>query len=443
MKDYAKYFPRNGRLFDRYLRELEQIEKYSFTEIREFQESKLRKTVRIAYAHVPFYRKLFDEKHLTPSDIRTVEDLQKLPLIYKSIVRDHFSELRNTHLFQPVFKGYTSGTTGTSGIFLRDLRSINLESASIARHQQWANVFGGDKRVVLRGERVVAKDRVKPPFWRYNRFTHQLIFSSYHLSEEYLPEYVRQIETFSPRLLEAYPSTAYVLARYLEKHNLYLTIPIVHTSSEPLYPHWRRLIQDRLKASIFDWYGMAERVIFAGECEKHEGLHLFPSYGITEIVSPSGDEVNDKAGILVGTTLDNYAMPLIRYRTNDFATRVDGNCLCGRCIQRIEGVEGKTENFIVTPDGRYISPSLITFCFNHARNIEMSQVVQHSDGHITIKLIRAAEFAQKDADEVIAKMKDILGQGSTIKVEYVSHIPRTQQGKFQWILSEMEGHQQP
>lgn len=437
IKDFGKYYLRNGRLFDKYLAELEEAETYSSSELKLYQEEKLKRIINIAYEHIPFYRKVFQERKLLPNDIKTIGDLKKLPVIDKTTVRTHFKELRNNNQRGIVNKGRTSGTTGTPSVFLRDMESINLESAAIAQHQGWANVKRGEKRVFLRGEMVVPIPRHEPPFWRVNRFKNQLVMSSYHLSKQYLPYYVSKIKEFSPKMLEAYPSTAYILAKYLEMKNDYLDIPIIHTSSEPLYLHWRKLIEARFNATIYDWYGMAERVCFAGECEIHEGLHVIPGYGLMEFVSPFKNEPNKSEGIIVGTTLNNYVMPLIRYKTNDLGRAVEGNCSCRRNYPRIAPVESKYENMITTTDGKYISPSLITFCFKNARNIEMSQIIQLKDGSVKIKIVGGKYFQGKDREQVVSNMRNILGKKTIITVEVVQNIDRTERGKFQWIVSEI------
>ena len=437
IKDAVKYYSRNGKLFDKHLFQLERSCNYSSSELKLDQEEKLKKIIHIAYEHVPFYRKVFLERKLVPNDIKTIEDLQKLPIIDKGTVSAHFKALRNNHHRGFCNKGRTSGTTGTPGVFLRDMESINLERACIVQHQKWAGVKRGDKRIFLRGERVAPIERDKPPFWRYDRFTNRLILSSYHLSEEYLSYYVRKIKDFSPKMLEAYPSTAYILAKHLERMNDTLDIPVVQTSSEPLYPHMRELIENRLNAKIFDWYGMAERVCFAGECIAHAGLHTFPGYGITEFINPSTNEMDKSEGVIVGTSLNNFIMPLIRYRTNDLSRAIEGNCNCGCKYPRIQAIETKYENIIITPDGKYISPSLLTFCFKAASNIEMSQIVQLKNGTIKIRIVGKKAFREQDKDYIISEMHKILGKRIKITAELVKNIERTKNGKYQWVISEV------
>jgi len=437
IKQFIKYYLRNGRLFERYLKELKATERYSRVELQQYQNEKLRRTIFSAYEGVPYYRKIFDERHLKPSDIKTTEDLHKLPIIDKRTVQSNFSDFKNKNFKGLVFKGHTSGTTGTPGTFLRDLCSINFENAAITWHQSWANVKKEDKRVWLRGDIVVPNDAASPPFWKTNRLENQLVMSSYHLSDQFLPSYINQIREYTPVLLQAYPSTAYVLAKHLAKTNDFLKIPVVQTGSEPLHSHWRDLIKERFQAEIFDHYGTAERVGIGFECASHEALHMIPGYGITEFEDILTGDINLIEGKIIGTTLNNFLMPLIRYRTDDYSKTINAECACGRKYKRIRPIESKFEDMIVTPDGKRISPSVVTFCFKHAKNIKMSQIVQKEDGHINLKLVRAEQFRNQDSDFLVKEMQKILSPSMNIDVEFVNDIPRTKNGKFRWIISEI------
>ncbi len=440
LKQFVKYYLRNGKTFEKYFKELEATEKYSRVELQIYQNEKLQKVIKTAYENVPYYRRIFDERNLKPSDIKDQEDLQKLPIIDKKSVQTNFSDFKNKNFKGLVNKGHTSGTTGTPGTFLRDLCSINFENAAITWHHSWANVNKNDKRIWLRGGMVVPKKRNKPPFWRMNRIENQLIMSSYHLSDQFLPYYVKKIREYSPILLQAYPSTAYVLAKYLEKINDYLNIPVVQTSSEPLHSHWRDLIEERFQTEIFDLYGTAERVGLGLECLAHKGLHLIPGYGIIEFEDISTGNINSMEGRIIGTTLNNFLMPLIRYRNDDYGKTMNKKCLCGREYRRICSIESKFEDMIITSDGKYISPSLITFCFKNAENIKMSQIIQNKNGHINLKLVKAEQFRNQDSEFLVNEIRKILSPSMKIDVEFVNEIPRTKNGKFQWIISERDSN---
>ena len=259
-KDFAKYYPRHGKLFKKFLKELEEIDRYSLEELKEYQNQRLKRTINIAFEHVPFYRNIFKERKLTPQDIRTIEDLQKLPVIDKQTVRENFEDFKNKNFKGFVFKGYTTGTTGSPGVFLRDLNSINFERAAFWRQYRWACKDFGSRRVTLRGELICPSGKIAPPFWRYNHFSNELIMSSYHLCDKNMIFYIEEIKKYKPFDLNAYPSAAYLLANYCKRFGVDLKFSAVFTSSEMLLEYQREEIEREFSCKIFDWYGDAERV---------------------------------------------------------------------------------------------------------------------------------------------------------------------------------------
>lgn len=86
--------------------------------------------------------------------------------------------------------------------------------------------------------------------------------------------------------------------------------------------------------------------------------------------------------------------------------------------------------------GKYISSSVVTFCFKNAKNIEIPQIIQDKDGYINVKLVRASQFRNEDSEFLVKEMQKVLSPGMNINVEFVNEIPRTKNGKFWWIISE-------
>jgi phenylacetate-CoA ligase len=435
VKSYIKHAFRNGRLFRNCLAEIEASEKYTGADLEFYQNQKLRETIKIAYEDVPFYRKIFKERNLTPADIKSSADLYKLPIIDKKIVRDNGADFLNKNVRGPKFSAHTSGTTGTPAIFWRDLKSINFENAVIAMQQKWAGVVSAQKSIWLRGNPIVPIEQKNPPFWQYDLFENQLIMSSYHLSNRTFPYFINKIKEFSPQCLWAYPASAYIVAEYLERVDAYINIPVVITSSEVLFPEWRGLIEKRFNAKVFDYYGMAERVTIGIECNVHQGLHLVPGYGITEAVDHQQVPVNDNEGIMVGTSLNNHVMPLIRYKTDDLVKFYKDDCPCGCKFPRMYPIEARVGDIILTSDGRHLSPTVFRAFIRYAQNVEFLQIIQNEDGSFTVKIVKSMDYCQKDADFITAKMKGIVGRNTRIELEYVEAIPTGKNGKFNLIIS--------
>ncbi len=298
----------------------------------------LRRVVAHAYETVPFYRRRFDEAGVSPADIRGHADLVKLPLLTRDDMRAHFDELRSTGPpGRAMREGHTSGTTGTPLTVGYDHDTVWMTYAVFDRHYRWAGCRfgrGGDRMAVARGNVIVPLTQTAPPFWRVNSVQNQLLLSSFHLSRTNLPAYIEALRAYQPAVVDGYPSTLYVLAKYLQTVGETLPVRAAITSSETLYDFQRALIEERFACRVFDYYALAERVVFSGECEAHEGRHVAMEYGIAEVVDDDGRPCPPGVeGRLVGTSLHNLAMPLIRYVTNDrTAFLVDRADAAGRTI---------------------------------------------------------------------------------------------------------------
>lgn len=214
IKKFIKYHLRHGRVFKRHLEELQRSIHFSKTEIKEYQNEKLRSVIFSAYENVPYYRNVFKERKLRPQDIATVEDLKKLPLIDKDIVKTNFNNFINKNFKGYRVKAHTGGTTGNPSTYLRDLNSINFENAVLWRQFLTLGKPPGSRRITLRGELVCPSDRKRPPFWKNNYFSNELTMSTYHLNDTNMPHYISKIQRYKPYDLHAYPSSAYLLALY-------------------------------------------------------------------------------------------------------------------------------------------------------------------------------------------------------------------------------------
>jgi phenylacetate-CoA ligase len=331
-------------------------------------------------------------------------------------------------------KGKTSGTTGTPLEVLRSMDSVRWENAFKRRHWAWSGFEIGMRRASLRGDIIVPVGRKEPPFWLFNRFNNQLLLSSRHLKAPFIGQIADALQRFQPRLLEAYPSTAFALARYLERQNVKLEIPFVYTGSEILYAYQREIIESRI-GRVLDFYGMAERVAFASECEMGN-LHINSDYSLVEILDDS-DHETDGPGYLVGTTFHNLVMPLIRYRMSDQTAWKQGVCSCGRAYPMIEPIAGKFEDVIFGAEGEPVSPSLVTFAFKGVHHIDSSQVAQVSPGVWEVRIVPAANYSDSDGRQIIQNIHSLVDARIQVRTKLVREIPRTAAGKYRWVVNEM------
>jgi len=330
--------------------------------------------------------------------------------------------------------GKTSGTTGTPLVVIRSLNSVQMEQAFIKRHWTWGRYHDGMPRATLRGDMVVKLDQQRPPFWFINRYNRQLLLSSRHLTDACIDPIIDKIAHFGPAMMQAYPSTAYTLAQYLERRGRKLAIPFLFSASEPLYPHQQALITERLAGRVMDMYGMAERVAFATQCE-HGEMHINPDYSWVEILDDNG-RPTDGYGHIVGTTFHNLAMPLVRYRLSDRTRWKPGRCACGRNFPMIEPVTGKLEDEITGGDGNPVSPSVLTFAFKGVENIRKSQVAQVGPGQWELRLVPDKGYTDADRDRLLHNIRHLVDATVRVTVVVRDALPNTAAGKFRWVVNE-------
>ncbi|MCD6162709.1 MAG: phenylacetate--CoA ligase family protein [candidate division Zixibacteria bacterium] len=433
------YLREYGKKLQIELDKLDKSQWYSINELKEYQSEKLRKLIKHSYNHVPYYRNIMDSRRLKPDDIKTIKDLYKLPVLTKNDIKHNLNELTaNNYKPSQLIKGHTSGTTGTPLQFYYDKHACLVKNAVDWRQKNEGEIDIGDKIALFLGRVAVPITQGKPPYWRTNWILNHRFYSSFHLSSNNIDKYIDDLERFQPAAFEGYPSTAYIIARFLLSKNKSLPLKAVFTSSETLFPQQREVIEKAFKCPLYDFYGMAERVIFATECSAHEGHHLNMDYGITEILNKDNEPASDsEMGRIIATGLHNYAMPLIRYQTSDVTALKKNECSCGREFPLMEDVTTKAEDVITTKDGRLISSSILTHPFKPMRYVAESQIIQEDLEHIRIKIVKLPGYKDDDTKYLLNEFIKRVGDDMKIDIEFVESIPRTKMGKFRWVISKV------
>lgn len=434
---------RYGGRFPEFRALLEESQWWDASRMGAWQDERLRSIVQHAYEHVPYYRELFDRHGIRPHAFRGREDLARIPVLTRATVKSRIEDMKSRRRQDLApGHGHTSGTTGSPLSVYYSPDMITMNYAVMDRQYEWADARlarDGDRVAVVRGNVIVPLSQKRPPFWRHNRSLNQLLMSSFHLTPDNLSSYFEALREFQPRVIDGYPSSLFVLAKVLLNRGERLPLKAAVTSSETLYDFQREAIEQAFQCRVFDYYAAAERVVFAVECDRHQGHHLCEEYGVTEIVGdddqplPAGQE-----GIMVGTSLHNIGMPMLRYRTTDRTALKTGACACGRPLPLMEDVTTKAEDLLRLRDGRLIPPSVLTHPFKPLDSIEASQLVQTDLDRLLVRLIPRPEYAEKDAQHLIRELKARLGEDMRIDIELVESMPRTARGKFKWVISEVD-----
>jgi phenylacetate-CoA ligase len=427
---------RRGGGFHLFENELAGNEKLSADELISLQLKHLKHVLKRAYEQVPFYHTCFNEIGFSHNDLKHVHDIRKLPIIDKNTVRNHFSQFmaedaRHRHLV----KGSTSGSTGTPLSLYMDLKTIMNEYAFVLRQFRWAGFPKQGKIASFRGDMIVPRGQIGPPYWRYDALTKEMWFSSYDLSPHTAESYIAALRKFDPDLIYAYPSSLFTLAQFMKHIGSRCILPSlcgIVTSSETLYRHQRECIEQAFGRPIFDWYGLFERVIFIGTCE-FGSYHIFPDYGFTELIPTNGDS-NDTQFELVGTGFINHVMPLIRYRTGDLVTLAKStDCKCGRAFNRVNSILGRIDDVVITGDGKAVGR--LDHIFKGVEHIRLAQIVQENKGEVKILVVPESNYDLNDENMMTNNAVERLGKEICLKIILVDNIPSSSNGKFKTVIS--------
>ncbi len=420
---------------------LQQSQWWSREELAAYQAQALSRLLDHAYENVPYYRRVFEERRLVPGDIATPADLELLPFLTKEIVQANLADLKATNYPEAAFEYVrTSGSTGTPMGFYYE-RGVSRAREWAFMKTQWDRVGYRftDRCVVLRGHVVDAAS--SGTFWKKALFGRWLIMSSHQMTEEALPAYIDWIRKFRPRFIHVYPSTAVILARYMVEHGIepFPTVKAVLCGSESLYPWQRSLLTEAFGCRVFSWYGNSEQTVLAGECEESTRYHIFPEYGIVELIGRDNRPVEGPGamGEVVATNLTNFVCPFIRYRTMDVAVAAEKQCSCGRQYPLLEKVEGRLQEFIVTRSGHLISVTPINYESGAFENIRQFQMYQEERGELIMKVVRRPAYTEEDTRQLTSELLWQLGDEVNVHVHFVDEIPCTEGGKFRYLIQKL------
>ena len=405
----------------------------SSDEILNMQTEMMKKLLFHAYDQVPYYKRVFNKAGFHPKDFRELSDLSSLPILTKKNIKDNFIDLIALNIQQKEkILHRTGGTSGEPSLFYlpRELKGA-FNYASLYRFYSWGGVKFGEPRVTI-GGRLITK---KPPFAMRNLAENQLYICAQYINSDNINTLISSIIKFKPSFIQGHPSAISLIAESMLNTGNYVPVKAVFTTSENLYPDQRNIIEKVFCCKIFDTYGMGEMVAMASECKEHNGYHLAPEYGVTEVINDNVYE--DGIGELISTSLQNYAMPLIRYNCGDLGKLRHEKCPCGCNFPMLEKVYGRIDDIIKTKTGRTILPLTIRLRMKHA-GLSDFQLIQMEDGSINVNIFEKhnSERMQREILTASRVLGTIFDKEDSINIRVGEKPIMTRNGKIQMVIKQ-------
>jgi phenylacetate-CoA ligase len=437
--------------------------------LRELQFRKLSAVLRHACTWNPYYARQFKEIGLLPEDIKTLEDIRRIPpLVRQDVIKNRLDlvDVRYLHSAlaldqaaqgapssisfarfgtRSLVRNSTSGSTGTPTVFYEDGSTTALNWAHELRLKHWFGLSPGVKegRMSATSTEYASKSILSSAReWLWN----QMILPGYFLSDREYELSLRKIRKFRPRVLWGSTPALTGLAQYVQRENEDISRcrpDLVISRAAPLYPHENKLLAEAFGCPVTNIYGTRELGHVAMNCP-HGSIHVNQENYLVEIEDAGIGQDGTGPGKILITTLFQSPMPFLRYRIEDIAELGENDCPCGRQQTVLKTILGRVGDVFMTKQGRRIEPNFWSIAFEAARlsqNVERFQVIYRRDDCICFRIVPRPGYSAETEADLRHFMEQNFPSGMQVEVEYASEIRPQPSGKCPIVVNEIP--QQP
>lgn len=419
-----------GTFFIKVLWNLHQLQRTQWlktSEILKIQEKKLRELIRYAYENVEFYHRRFDDIGLKPYNVKTTQDLKRIPVTTRSDLQENIpgGMLARGVAVEKCRKHVSSGSTGIPVTVLGDVNTEAYRAGLFGRP-----FFENGLRWTDRMMRITS-DPEHTEWYEHLGLMRKMNVSPTKPVDSALDRF----SVFRPDAIFGHTSYIYLIAKALSENSRLMKKPrLVFTSSELSTKKTRDFIGSAFGASVYDLYGCVEVERVAWECKEHSGHHIDIDSQVVEFIKDGENAAPGEPGKVIVTCLFNYATPLIRYDVGDIGVPSDENCQCGRGLPLMERIEGRENDYIRLPNGRFVSP-MAFIIIDEISGVRQFRVTQSTNDQLKIELVLSKSGSHQTKQAVHKYVQEIVGKDVSITIEEKEGIIPERSGKVRIVKS--------
>jgi phenylacetate-CoA ligase len=420
-----------------WLKSIEFVEK---SELEEVRFLRLQEMLYNCYLNVPYYRKVFDKSGFKPSDFQSMQDLSKVPLLSKDDVREniHFDLFSSKHKKSQMHQINTSGSTGHPFVCYADKFQLEMRFATTMRALEMTGYRFGDKQLRLWHQTLgmsfsqVVREKIDAFFLR------RKFIPAFEMTEHSIKSLIELIEKGNYKLVDGYAESLNFIAS-LANIQVKNQPRGVISSAQQLTPATRARIESLFGTKVYDKYGSREFSGIAYQCDQSSYHHVQDESYVVELLVEGRPALPGEVGEIVITDLNNFSVPLIRYRIGDLAVAVEQeNCKCGRPHSLIGEITGRTQAMIGCGNGVWLPGGFFGHFFkDYDYCIKHYQVVQEKFGEFILKIVPTHQFTEASNREILESLHKYAGHETRIEIELVSEIPLIRTGKRSPVISSL------
>lgn len=418
---------RYNSFFEKKLHQYKITGKYSIEQVKEYQDKHLRILLKHAYETVPFYKKEFDQCGFNPYKFQHADELKALPIVTKDILKANIQEfISNAKLDSKTFIHLTGGTTGKALTYYTTINEQAEQWAVWWRYRNnlgitrkdWCGEFGSKLIVPIRQK--------KPPYWRFDKAEHRMLFSTYHLNINTVRDYAEGL--MKVKWIHGYTSKLADMAYLLIQAGIKIPMEYVTIGAENMYDSQRKFLEKAFGTKVYQHYGLTEGA--ANFSQQLDGtIRVDEDFSYVEFIDNGSD------CSIIGTPLHYYRMPLIRYNTGDFAELSDTQDGKFRIVKSLHGRESE---YIITNQGTKITA--VEFdeeIFAKVNHMAEAQIIQKSKDKLEIRVMKLKGYTRADEDILLEMLNRVVGGNMQYSITYPDSLDKAENGKFKLILSEV------
>lgn len=428
-----------GQSISKQLKFLQKSQFWTREQLDHYQNIKLKELINHAYKNVPFYTNLFNDLRIKPEDIQSKEDLKKLPIITKDVLKKNKSLwlAKNFNKKNLIFLS-SSGSTGEPFQYYKTKYAESFQKAAAIRGWYWMGYRLGDRYV-----KTSIHERSSYIKKLQDRMNNSLFLSFTQFQPDFFEKIIRQITEYNPQIIRGYPFPLVFLSKQIIAQNgKYFSkdLKAINTTGSTLLDQDRNYIENTFNVKVFDSYS-CEGGAFYIQCPTLSNYHPAEEYAISEFIK---DDIYfsdpEKPFRHITTDLHNYACPFIRYDTQDYIVlnNSEENCNCGRNYINIKKIKGRDTDILITSKGKYVLMENILGYFEDKHQVDQVQVIQEHLKRFIFNLIVNDEFNDKVYKEIYSFWQDFIGHESEVVINLVSEIKLTPTGKRRTVIRNPE-----
>lgn len=366
------------------------------------------------------------------------KSLEEFPILEKSDLLNNLEKICTTREANAIIS-LTGGTTGASMKVLYKQSDMQERFAILDNFRSEHGYQLGKKTAWFSGKGLIREKDLKAGNCYRDDYINKIrFFSTFHITKENFDCYWKAFTEFAPEYIVGFPSSVYDLCCIALERNLEFkgTVKVFFPTAETVLSTHREIIGKVLGCKLVDQYASSEGAPFILQCT-HGSLHIHPLTGVFEVVDENFKPSNE--GELLVTSFTTYGTPLIRYRIGDRIKLApkDFSCDCGSCFPVVEYIDGRSSDFVWSPENGRVNLGNISNCTKDVKGIQCFQLTQETENEVLVKVVATTAFNFPQELAFKEALHQRLGRTMKIQISRTAEIPREKSGKFRIVKNSL------